>query len=606
MKFWNQWWYRQNFQLLTDWSRSTRKLVAWIRAEIRSTSWTREIDQTLLQCSFSEEYWQRTILHYTWWRRTWRHENIMSRVHLTPKWGNIPRERVDSWNHKDRPSPGCEGLLTSRTLRCWDHDRIFNSRPNSVLGFASWTESINAWPKCQMKLRWERRYRETCREGRATTKADFNNDSSVYSLSWTKMDRRWTSKIQPRLFRSVKIHDQITATWRFSSSRRWWSSKIWRPGRKVQGKFEGTSQWTIEAWIAFLAKGEGPKIIPNISCISQQSRDIQEVLSLMLHCKKMYCCQMTSPSTSTMSGTLTTCTPWSWTDWFQEEEVSKGTDSQCFSQPWTRCAPIKIRKKFHTIWTNPELRCAIIRGEFTQIQGAPRKPVGWASEEPEEHKRITANGEVQMHEEATVCVKELDIFLTMKVLENTPAVLSLGKLCDEHGYSYEWITGQKSHLIKNGIRTQCNTENFVPIVVPGLSKKFFLKLALFNINDTFKAGNWPSCVFLKLVYIINHDIFNYVQCGIDSYPVTVSSKHVERREQGDLLSKTTKNKKQNKKKRRPLSRTERPLPFRHTGKAARVRRKSCGWQSSWTQRLARQFFSWTIFRAYACEKCGFG
>ena len=82
---------------------------------------------------------------------------------------------------------------------------------------------------------------------------------------------------------------------------------------------------------------------------------------------------------------------------------------------------------------------------------------------------ITANGEVQTHEEATVYVKELDIFLTMKVLENTPAVLSLGKLCDENGYSYERINGQKPHLIKNGIRIPCNTENFVPIVVPGLS-----------------------------------------------------------------------------------------------------------------------------------------
>ena len=61
---------------------------------------------------------------------------------------------------------------------------------------------------------------------------------------------------------------------------------------------------------------------------------------------------------------------------------------------------------------------------------------------------ITANGEVQTHEEAIVYVKELDIFLTMKVLENTPAVLSLGKLCDENGYSYEWINGQKPHLIR--------------------------------------------------------------------------------------------------------------------------------------------------------------
>ena len=82
---------------------------------------------------------------------------------------------------------------------------------------------------------------------------------------------------------------------------------------------------------------------------------------------------------------------------------------------------------------------------------------------------ITANGEVQTHEEAIVYVKELDVFLTMKVLENTPAVLSLGKLCDENGYSYEWINGQKPHLIKDGIRIICNTENFVPIVVPGLT-----------------------------------------------------------------------------------------------------------------------------------------
>ena len=44
--------------------------------------------------------------------------------------------------------------------------------------------------------------------------------------------------------------------------------------------------------------------------------------------------------------------------------------------------------------------------------------------------------------------QELDFFF----LEETPAVLSLGKFCDEHGYSYEWINGQKPHLKKNGIR----------------------------------------------------------------------------------------------------------------------------------------------------------
>ena len=48
---------------------------------------------------------------------------------------------------------------------------------------------------------------------------------------------------------------------------------------------------------------------------------------------------------------------------------------------------------------------------------------------------IKETDEVQTIEEAVVYVTELDILLTMKVLQNTPAVLSLGKLCDEHRYS---------------------------------------------------------------------------------------------------------------------------------------------------------------------------
>ena len=57
----------------------------------------------------------------------------------------------------------------------------------------------------------------------------------------------------------------------------------------------------------------------------------------------------------------------------------------------------------------------------------------------------------------------------MKVLENTPAVLSFGKLCDENGYSYEWINGREPQFIRDGIRIICNTENFVPVVVLGLT-----------------------------------------------------------------------------------------------------------------------------------------
>ena len=95
---------------------------------------------------------------------------------------------------------------------------------------------------------------------------------------------------------------------------------------------------------------------------------------------------------------------------------------------------------------------------------------------------IIANGEVQTQEETIVYVKELDMFLTMKVLENTPAVLSLGTLCDENGYSHEWINGQKPHLIKDGIRIPCKTEKLRSYCGSRLDK-FFLNIFI-NFTDT--------------------------------------------------------------------------------------------------------------------------
>ena len=51
-------------------------------------------------------------------------------------------------------------------------------------------------------------------------------------------------------------------------------------------------------------------------------------------------------------------------------------------------------------------------------------------------------------------------------------------------------------------------------------------------------------------------------------------------------------------------RTVRPVVFRHTGMAARIQRSS--WMIGFLNAETRQFFSWTIFRAYANEKCWFG
>ena len=71
---------------------------------------------------------------------------------------------------------------------------------------------------------------------------------------------------------------------------------------------------------------------------------------------------------------------------------------------------------------------------------------------------MTAKGEVRTNKEATVYVKQLDLFVTVMLLQETPAVLSLGKLCEEHGYTYHWKSGQNPHLSENGKRIDCKCQ----------------------------------------------------------------------------------------------------------------------------------------------------
>ena len=54
---------------------------------------------------------------------------------------------------------------------------------------------------------------------------------------------------------------------------------------------------------------------------------------------------------------------------------------------------------------------------------------------------MTANGEVQTRQQATVYVKQQDVSVKVMLLEDTAAVLSLGKLCEDHGFSYHWTSG---------------------------------------------------------------------------------------------------------------------------------------------------------------------
>ena len=68
------------------------------------------------------------------------------------------------------------------------------------------------------------------------------------------------------------------------------------------------------------------------------------------------------------------------------------------------------------------------------------------------------------------------------------------KLCEDDGYTYHWISGQKPHLIRNGKRIVCNISNYVPFVVPGLST---------SSSSTTPSPTSPSSLSQDSVFDVN-------------------------------------------------------------------------------------------------------
>ena len=83
-------------------------------------------------------------------------------------------------------------------------------------------------------------------------------------------------------------------------------------------------------------------------------------------------------------------------------------------------------------------------------------------------------------------MKDLDMFVTVQLLEDIPAVLSLEKLCEESGSSYGWKESRTPNLMKTG-KITLQWDNFMPIVVPGsLSDSNILGSADDSAEDTAK------------------------------------------------------------------------------------------------------------------------
>ena len=99
----------------------------------------------------------------------------------------------------------------------------------------------------------------------------------------------------------------------------------------------------------------------------------------------------------------------------------------------------------------------------------------------------------------------------------------------------------KNHIsLENGFRIQCNTENFVPIVVPGLSSSSSGSCQSTSrtpsrqeshcSTSSSSSSSSPTATSSDNETREKKDL-----SGIDSHPVPVSSSHVEDVERGDPL-----------------------------------------------------------------------
>ena len=141
-------------------------------------------------------------------------------------------------------------------------------------------------------------------------------------------------------------------------------------------RFAGTSHWAIQAWISFLAKGGEQKkrfqycLNPSFSERFLHFRAIQRhsrgtLVDPTLQDKQLlpddfaddiyHIGNVHNVHSIIQCGLIP-----------GRKQSQKGQAVLFFSQPWIRCIFISIKKKFNTIWINPELRYTKIRGEFTK------------------------------------------------------------------------------------------------------------------------------------------------------------------------------------------------------------------------------------------------
>ena len=76
----------------------------------------------------------------------------------------------------------------------------------------------------------------------------------------------------------------------------------------------------------------------------------------------------------------------------------------------------------------------------------------------------SANGTITVEEEAQIHVPALNIWIWAQLVEDCPAVVSLGILCGKQGWNYEWKNGDLPTMSKGSTSIALTPHHDVPMI----------------------------------------------------------------------------------------------------------------------------------------------
>ena len=176
----------------------------------------------------------------------------------------------------------------------------------------------------------------------------------------------------------------------------------------------------------------------------------------------------------------------------------KEKDNVTFFSPSDEWSYPQSKRRKESLWWTPEQACMWSAGKTLTLPSW----IPWKSlENPT--TVVTANGYVQTKKEAEVYVRELDKFVTVMLLEDTPAVLSLGKLCEDHGYNYHRTSRQKPQLIRKWQKARMQHGELrtdrCPWSIDKLFKRIFCYIFCIFIAGS-RNSHWASRINKKWEY----------------------------------------------------------------------------------------------------------